>query len=680
MNSKKTTVSKKTIRNRSAWLLALFFVSLVIAHPGPFNSALGAIQKVAGVNWIAPIHTPYVLGLDLQGGTHLEYEADVSKVGLADRKEALNGVRDVIERRVNTMGVSEPLIQTTQTGNSWRVTVELAGISDINQAIKRIGETPILEFKEENDQKTAVLTDAQKTKMEKDNADAKKRADALLSQALKPGADFAALVKAKTENAAATSTNGDIGFLKGNSAYSDLLKDAQGAASGTVLGKVYDRPHFYTIAKVEQAKDELEVSAHHLLIGYKGAQGDLSILTKEEAKTKIDALKKQATVENFDKLVAENSQEPGAVDSKGDLGWFSKGQMVPAFEAVAFPQKIGTISDVVETPFGYHLIWKIAERTAKDPHVRLLEIKKLVPNDIAPPPDAWKSTSLTGSNLSSARLEFNAQTGFPYVALSFDANGGKLFQEITKRNIGKKIAIFLDGQVISDPTVRTEIVGGQATIEGGYTVDEAKLLARRLQAGALPVPISLIAQQTVGPTLGADSLDASLKAAFAGFALVALFMILLYRLPGVISIVALLLYAAISVAMFKLIPITLTLSGIAGFILSLGIAVDANVLTFERLKEELKENKSLQVALEDAFRRAWLSIRDGHATVLISCAVLYWFSSSIIRGFALTLAVGTIISLFTAVVSTRTVLRLLAGTGLSKYGWLFLKKKETPNA
>jgi preprotein translocase subunit SecD len=194
----------------------------------------------------------------------------------------------------------------------------------------------------------------------------------------------------------------------------------------------------------------------------------------------------------------------------------------------------------------------------------------------------------------------------------------------------------------------------------------------------LPVPIALIAQQTVGPTLGSDSLTRSLDAGLAGFALVAIFMILLYRLPGLVSIVALVLYAGLSMAIFKLIPVTLTLSGIAGFILSLGIAVDANVLTFERLKEELGESKGLSLALEDAFRRAWLSIRNGHMTVLISCAVLYWFSSSIIRGFALTLAVGTIISLFTAVVSTRTILRLLAGTGLARFGWLFMKKTETP--
>jgi preprotein translocase subunit SecD len=234
----------------------------------------------------------------------------------------------------------------------------------------------------------------------------------------------------------------------------------------------------------------------------------------------------------------------------------------------------------------------------------------------------------------------------------------------------------LDGKAISTPVVSTEIAGGRAVIQGSGNVEEAKTLARRLQAGALPVGIKLIAQQTVGPTLGADSLTKSLSAGLFGFLFVALFMILLYRLPGVVSIGALVLYAALSASAFKLIPITLTLAGIAGFILSLGIAVDANVLVFERFKEELKEGKPLLVALEESFRRAWPSIRDGHVTVLISCIVLYGFSSSVIRGFALTLLVGTLISLFTAVVATRTFLRFLAQTGLQKYDWIFLRSKR----
>ncbi len=406
-----------------------------------------------------------------------------------------------------------------------------------------------------------------------------------------------------------------------------------------------------------------------------GAQGNLSTTPKAQALAKIQELKKVITPQNFDQMAKANSQEPGAAQSGGDLGWFGKGAMVEPFENEVFPQKVGTVSDVVETPFGFHLIWKTAERPLRDVQVQLIEIKKQTAADVVAP-DPWKSTQLTGKQLASAHVNFDNQTGAPLVSLQFDSEGAKLFGDLTKANLGKRIGIFLDGQLISSPVVQSEIVGGNAVIQGDFTLDQAKLLATRLQAGALPVPIHLIDQETVGPTLGADSLRASLLAGACGFLLVALFMILLYRLPGLVSVVALVLYAALSLAIFKLIPVTLTLSGIAGFILSLGIAVDANVLVFERLKEEWRTGKTLGPALEEAFVRAWPSIRDGHATVLISCAVLYWFSSSIIKGFALTLAVGVLTSLFTAVVSARTWLRFLSWTGLSSQGWLFLKPRK----
>ena len=273
-------------------------------------------------------------------------------------------------------------------------------------------------------------------------------------------------------------------------------------------------------------------------------------------------------------------------------------------------------------------------------------------------------------------MEFDQQTGGVQVSLQFNNEGSDLFSELTKNNIGQQIAIFLDGEVISAPVVQTEILGGRAVISGNFGIEEAKLLARRLQAGALPIPIELIAQNTVGPTLGAASLEKSLWAGLIGFILVAIYMLLLYRLPGLAAILSLFLYAAISAAIFKLLPVTLTLSGIAGFILSIGIAVDANVLVFERLKEELKEKKGTTGALEDAFRRAWPSIRDGHVTVLISCAVLFWFTSSIIKGFAFTLGIGTVLSLFTAVVTTRTLMRFLLRTKLADMNWLYFKPKS----
>ena len=663
----------KTVRRRAGWLLVLFLVAGSIAYPTPTNWVLDKIHTYAKFN-VGQIRTPFTLGLDLQGGTHLEYEADVSKVPTTDRTDALDGVRDVINRRVNSIGVSEPLIQTTRAGDSWRVTVELAGIQDINQAIKLIGETPILEFKEQNDQQTVPLTDEQKKKMDTDNGAAKQRAEAALAQA--GNTDFTKLATDITENKTLKAVGGDAGFIHDKAEYADLYAQVKDAPVG-VFPKVIEHAGYYTVAKVEEVKNAAEeVQANHILIGYKGAQGDLSTLSKEDALKKIQDLKKQVTPANFEAIAAKESQEPGAADSKGALGWFGKGAMVEPFEKAVFAQQVGTISDVVETQFGYHLIWKRAVRPVKDVRVRLVEFKHLTAADIAPPADPWKSTKLTGRELSSARVEFDQRTGDVQVALQFNDEGAKQFADITKRNVNKPVAIFLDGKIISQPTVRSEILGGQAVITGTGNIDEAKTLARRLQAGALPVPISLIAQQTVGPSLGADSLSRSLKAGLAGFALVALFMILLYRLPGVVSIIALAIYAALSAAIFKLVPVTMTLSGIAGFILSLGIAVDANVLVFERLKEELAEGKTLPQSLEDAFKRAWPSIRDGHVTVLISCAVLYSFSSSIIRGFALTLAVGILLSLFTAVVSARTMLRLLAQTTLAKFDWLFLRSSS----
>lgn len=670
---------KKTVQ-RSAWLLVLLIVAGSIAYPRLANLLLREIQGAIGINF-GGIRTPFVLGLDLQGGTHLEYEADVSKVSNADRSEALSGVRDVIERRVNAMGVAEPLIQTTQAGQAWRVTVELAGVRDISQAIKMIGETPILEFKEQNNELARPMTAEEKKSMDAKNAAAKKRADDLLAQARKSGADFTALAQKNTEDAALKDAGGDAGFIRGNAVYQDILSAVRELPAGSVLGKVLEREHSYAIVKVEEIKQTgTEMQAHHLLIGYKGARGNFSVFTREEALAKINTLKSKATPQNFDALVADNSQEPGAVVSKGDLGWFTKDEAAAQFNdpfanALA-AQSLNTVSSVIESPYGYHLILKLGERPIKDVRVRMIELKKLTPEDLVPAPDPWKGTKLTGKQLSSARVDFDQRTGSIEVALQFNSEGAKLFGDITARNVGKPVAIFLDGRIISQPVVQNEILGGQAVITGNFSVDEAKLLARRLQAGALPVPIKLIAQQTVGPTLGADSLKASLVAGLIGFLLVALYMIALYRLPGIISIAALILYAAVSSAIFKLIPVTLTLSGIAGFILSLGIAVDANVLVFERLKEEWLAGKTLSTALEDAFKRAWLSIRDGHATVLISSVVLYWFSSSTIRGFAVTLMIGTLLSLFTAVVSTRTILRLLAGTKIGANGWLWLRPKK----
>ena len=666
-----------TAKRRAGWLLVLFLVAGSIAYPRPLNWALGKISGLVG-SPLPQINLPFVLGLDLEGGTRLEYEADVSGVEQADRREALNGVRDVIERRINALGVSEPIIQTIQAGAAWRVTVELAGVKDIGQAIKLIGETPILEFKEQNTEPPRQLTAEETQQIATQNQQAFAKAQSLLAEAQKPDADFAALT-AQSDFGTSSSTKGELGLLSTQPDYVDLVKTLNDTPAGAVHPEVIERAHSFVVAKVEEVRPtgKSESKLRHILISHnESVATGLSTLTKEEARAKITDLKTKVTRDNFVDLAKQNSQEPGVAETGGDLGWVGPGEIYPELETPVFAQATGTISDVIETPVGFHLVLKEGERKQNDVRVRIIELNKMVKEDIVPPQTAWKDTKLTGKQLASSKLEFDPQTRAAQVSLQFDDEGSQLFAELTRKNIGKPVAIFLDGVSISEPVVQNEIIGGRAVITGSYNINEAKLLARRLQSGALPVPVKLIAQQTVGPTLGADSLTKSLQAGLVGFALVAIFMILFYRLPGVVSVVALVMYAALSSAVFKLIPVTLTLAGIAGFILSIGIAVDANVLVFERLKEEWRTGKGLLEALEESFRRAWPSIRDGHVTVLISAAVLYGFSSSAIRGFALTLAVGVLLSLFTAVISTRTILRLLAHTPLKQFTWWFLKPRS----
>jgi len=404
-------------------------------------------QGVKRIGFHVP-NVPFRLGLDLLGGTHLVYQADLSKSD--NKSDAMQGVRDVIERRVNYFGVAEPLVQISGQD---RLIVELAGISDVSQAIQLIGATPFLEFKE----------------------------------------------------------------------------------------------------------------------------------------TKVDT------------------------------------------QAILDAQKKG-------------------QRLNEDP---------------------LQSTGLNGKHLKRASVTFGQQTYQPQISLELTDEGAKLFGAITKKNLGKIVAIYLDGVPISTPVVQSEIKDGNAVISGKFTPNEAKLLATRLNSGALPVPITLVSQQTIGASLGAESLSKSLRAGVYGLILVALFMILFYRLPGVVSVIALGVYVLIVLAIYKLIPVTLTLAGIAGFILSLGMAVDANVLIFARMREELHAGKTLHASMHEGFSRAWLSVRDSHVTTLIGAFVLYAFTTSIVKGFALTLGIGVLTSLFTATVVTRMFLNLLSGPRLENKKWLF---------
>ena len=402
---------------------------------------------------------PFRLGLDLSGGTHLVYHADVSAVPEADVSDSLAALRDVIERRVNLFGVSEPLVQSQNIGGDRRLIVELPGVTNVDAAIALIGQTPLLEFKVE-------------------------------------------------------------------------------------------RPN-------------------------------------GETKAIFDA--------------------------------YAKG-----------------------------------ERLNEDPYI---------------------VSGLTGRFLKRAQIEFVNPTGGagaglgsePVVAVEFNDEGAKLFADITKANVGKTIAIYLDGAIISTPRVREEIEGGKATISGSMNAQGAKELAGRLNAGALPVPIALLSTQTIGPALGEAATQAGVWAGIWGFAIVSLFLIIWYRVPGIIAVIALSVYVAIMLAAFKTIPVTLTAAGIAGFILSIGMAVDANVLIFERMKEELRLGKHVDVAMREGFARAWTSIRDSNISSMITAVILFWFGTSLIKGFALTFGLGVLISMISAISITRTFLLSLGVSGGGKW-------------
>jgi protein-export membrane protein SecD len=421
--------------------------------------AIGYFDVLHIINPQSIFSLPFKLGLDLWGGVHLIYRADTSQIAPAEVGDAMAGLRDVIERRINFFGVAEPLVQIEQKGilktaesREQRLIVELPGVTDVNQAIKMIGETPFLEFRTEN----------------------------------------------------------------------------------------------------------------------------------PDPKSNVE-------------------------DSTSDFN------------------------------------------------------------------DMFLSTQLTGRFLKKAKLDFNTTTGESEVSLEFNEEGAKIFAQLTKENIGRRIAIFLDGTPISIPVVREEIPSGRAQITGQFTAKEAKLLVQRLNSGALPIPISLISQQTIGPTLGEKVLMKGINAGIYGLILVAVFLILWYRLPGLISVLALIIYTAIVLALFKIIPVTITAAGIAGFILSVGMAVDANILIFERMKEERHQGKTLSSAIVEGFSRAWLSIRDSNVSSLISATILYWMGTSMVKGFALTLGIGVLISMFSAITISRTFLIALGAKGesrLSKFLWV----------
>lgn len=283
--------------------------------------------------------------------------------------------------------------------------------------------------------------------------------------------------------------------------------------------------------------------------------------------------------------------------------------------------------------------------------------------------DLFGPAILTGRHISRAELQFGQAGGLanePVVVIHFNTEGRDIFAQTTRENIGEMFGIFLDGVPISTPVIREAIPDGTAVISGNFSPDAARELVRNLNFGALPVPIELVSTQTVSGTLGGEAVRDGVLAGLIGFAAVALFMILWYRVPGLLAILALSIYIIISLALFKLIPVTLTAAGIAAFILSIGMAVDANVLIFARMREEMRKGKSAEDAIHDGFARAWLSIRDSNISSIITATILFWFGTSIIKGFALVFGLGVLVSMFTAITVSRTFLLAIGTKGHGK--------------
>ncbi len=607
----------------------------------------------------------------------------MSEIADEERVEALEGVRDVIERRVNAFGVSEPVVQTTTTGGTYRVIVELAGVLDVTEAINQIGETPVLEFKEPGEELQRDPTEEELAELDAINVEERKNAQALLARA-RAGEDFQKLIDDNTlETRLEQDKDGNnlpIGTHQNvtvDSFFGDfalVIRD-KGLGINQVYWNTLETDQGTNIFKYTGRSDVEEYQLSHILICSEGKTGCHDGRPAIEVNSQMATLREQATPENFAELAQAYSTGPSGPGG-GDLGYSTLDAYVPAFGLAAAQTGVGEISQVVETEFGFHLIHVRDKRTTPGYTIQRLLLPLSDIYDVVPESSPWTNTELSGKHLDHANVEFDPNAGTPYVALNFNSEGADLFGALTEAHVGEPIAIFLDGTPISVPTVQQAIYGGRAVITGDFTTQEARLLAQRLNAGALPVPVDLLSQQTIGPTLGAVSLEKSIIAALIGFALVGLYMVALYRLPGLIAVIAMFLFAFLNLAAYRVFGVTITLAGIAGFVLSLGIAVDANVLIIERLKEELKSGRDFSSATDEAFNRAWTAIRDGNLTTLIAAGVLYWFSSSFIRGFALTLSIGVLLSMFTAITVTRSYLKVVLEAKWARHHALFGVKKS----
>ncbi len=696
-----------------------------------------------------------VLGLDMQGGSQLDYKVDLRKVAVADQKDILDGVETIIEKRVNGLGVAEPNIYQSDIAGEKHIIVELADsgvvtqedtdkylgvgklvadLSDderktvgLEKAKETVGKTIQLEFKEQRDPSDVDPNEAEKIKGQ---------AQAALDR-VKKGDDFSVVGQEEMQAYPGKVTYNKSDFIfeskLSNKEKDIVLKFKKGEFSSdlseaggnitidqTTGSAVEDKG--YMMYKLDDVKDEVkdkkQVVAEHILIAYKGADSAAAGVVRSDADAKKladEVLAKVKADGSFEDLAKQYSDDASNKDDGGKLKdpIAANGKYVFDFEDAGLKQlnKAGDITSVVKTKFGYHIIKAVAVNT--DVKEKQYQYESIF---FSTTPDPWKETGLTGEQFVRADTAVN-NLFQPYITIQFNDEGAKLFEEITGRNVGKPVAVFVGGELISSPNVNEKIAGGQAQITGQFTNEEAEALKRNLNTGAIPAPIVLTGEYTIGATLGKEALDQSVKAGFIGVFLVVLFMIAYYRLPGLLASLALVSYGAILLFLVKahlsiglsigialvvfafLVTrvvnskeagvekflsfalscvafffmtymlksgVVVTVAGMAGIIMSFGMAVDANILIFERLKEELRTGKTLSNAVDTAFVRAWSAIRDSNFSTLITCAILFYFGSSIVRGFAFNLIAGVLVSMFTAITITRTLLKGFIGSKIAQ--------------
>ncbi len=467
-------MSFRTYKLLSVFLIVAGITLGIFIYPNYFNKGIDLINQKFNLHLSHFPDVAFRLGLDLQGGVELLYQADVSQIEERDISTAMEGLKNVLERRINIFGVRESEIKII--GDN-RLSIQLPGAKNPEEAAKEIGKTPYLEFKEE--------------------------------------------------------------------------------------------------------------------------------------------LAKTARQEIVKQLFPDQSEE------------------IDTDRLCASPD----------------FIFSVISAYGQDP--------------------CFGTTPLTGRYLKRAEINFDPNTNEPVVSLEFNEEGAKIFSDLSEKNIGKPLAIYIDFVLLSAPIIQEKIEGGRAQISGKFSVQEAKDLASNLNAGALPVPINLISQKTVGPTLGLISLRQSVRAGMIGFVLVTIFMVGFYRLSGLLASIALLIYVLVVLSLFKIIPVNLSLAGIGGFILSIGMAVDANVLIFSRIKEEKNDGKEFPEAVKEGFFRAWPSIRDSNFTTLLASLILFGVGTSFVKGFATTLMIGILMSMFSAIVITKTFLMGFIKTRLSRIKWIW---------